>query len=196
MKRTAIIILLGICCTITLEYQISTSSTVAAQSAPAQTVKPQRQAPQSDRRADVDARDEFDRTPLMRAAAIGDLAAAKELLARGADVNAKTADDYTILMYAAFYGNAEIVEFLPDNGADVNARHKDGFTALIEAAKQHMDAGDVIADYIGTVEALLIKGADVSLRDNDGSTALVYAEKYGLPNKQEIVRLLRNAGAK
>jgi ankyrin repeat protein len=166
--------------------------------APVQEKKPQTQDRKSDRRknAGLDATDEYDRTLLMRAAARGDLVAAKELLARGADVNAKNADDYTALMYGAFYGNAEIVEFLLDNGAEVNARHKSGITALIEAAKQNMDAGDVIADYIGTVEALLKKGADVSVRDKDGRTALMYAEKYGLRNKQEIVRLLRNAGAK
>jgi ankyrin repeat protein len=160
--------------------------------------EPQTQTRKSDRRKNpgLDATDEYDRTLLMRAAATGDLVAAKELLARGADVNAKNADDYTALMSGAFYGNAEIVEFLLDNGADVNARHKHGLTALIEAAKQYMDAGDVIADYIDTVEALLKKGADVSVRDRDGNTALTYSEKYGLRNKQEIVRLLRNAGAK
>lgn len=31
-----------------------------------------------------------------------------------------------------------------------------------------MDAGEVIANYIGTVEALRRKGADVSVRDKDG----------------------------
>lgn len=171
---------------------------VAAQQAGVQQAKPQTQASQSERRKDdaVDTRDEFDRTPLMRAAAEGDLAAGKKLLARGADVNAKMTDGYTALMYAAFYGNAEIVEYLLDNGAALNARHDSGLTALMEAAKQHMDAGDVIANYIDTVKALLKKGADVSLRDKDGNTALMLAEKYGLRNKQEIVRLLRDAGAK
>ncbi len=94
----------------------------------------------------------------MRAAARNDLGETKKLLARGADVNAKTADDYTALMSAAFYGNADIVEFLLDSGADVNARHKSGLTALMEAAKQNLDAGDVIADYIGSVRALRKKG--------------------------------------
>lgn len=172
--------------------------TVAGQQAPVQKSEPQTQARQSDRRTDagIDARDEFDRTLLMRAAARNDVEEAKKLLARGADVNAKMSDGYTALMYGAFYGSAEVVAFLLDNGAEVNARHKSGLTALIEAAKQNMDAGDVITNYVGTVEALLKKGADVSVRDRDGRTALMYAEEYGLRNKQEIVRLLRNAGAK
>ena len=99
-------------------------------------------------------------------------------------------------MYAAFYGNAEMVEFLLDKGAAVNARHKSGLTALNEAARQNRDAGDVIADYVGTVEALLKKGADVSAQDENGWTAMMYAEKYGHRNKADIVGLLRKAGAK
>ena len=59
-----------------------------------------------------------------------------------------------------------------------------------------MDAGDVIADYNGTVRALLKKGTDPDPRDKDGSTALLYAEKYGLRNRQEIVEMLKHAGAK
>ena len=38
-------------------------------------------------------------------------------------------------------------------------------SARTHAAKQHMDAGDVIAAYTGTVKTLLGKGADVNLRD-------------------------------
>jgi ankyrin repeat protein len=46
------------------------------------------------------------------------------------------------------------------------------------------------------LEVLLKKGADVSVKDKKGLTALMYAEKYGLRNKNEIVRLLKNSGAK
>jgi ankyrin repeat protein len=144
----------------------------------------------------IDAPDEQGRTPLMRAAARNDLEAVKTLLAQGANVNGSSGDGYTAVMYAAFYGNSETVEYLLDHGADVNARDKNGLTALIEAAKQNLDAGDVIASYVGTIKALLKKGADVNARDKEGLTALAYAEKYGLRNKAEIVRLLKDAGAK
>jgi uncharacterized protein len=146
--------------------------------------------------AEVDSGDEFGRTRLMRAAASGDLTAVKALLAQGADVNATTADGYTVLMYAASYGNSNIVGFLLEKGANVNARDKSGLTALMEAAKQELDAGDVIADYIGTVKALLDKGADVSLRDKDGRTALIYTEAYGLRNKGKIIQLIKSAEVK
>lgn len=147
-------------------------------------------------KAGIDAPDEYGRTPLMRAAARNDLQAVESLLAQGANVNGSSGDGYTALIYAAYYGNSETVEYLLDHGADANARDKNGLTALIEAAKQNLDAGDVIASYVGTVKALLKKGADVNARDKDGLTALAYAEKYGLRNKAEIVRLLKEAGAK
>jgi len=147
-------------------------------------------------KARIDAPDEYGRTPLMRAAARGDLQAVKDLLAQGANVNGSSGDGYTALLSAAFYGNSEIVEYLLDHGADVNARDKNGLTALIEAAKQNLDAGDVIASYVGTIKALLKKGADVNAQDKEGRTALSFAEKYGLRNKAEIVRLLKDAGAK
>ncbi|MBA3767681.1 MAG: ankyrin repeat domain-containing protein [Acidobacteria bacterium] len=154
---------------------------------------------QANRRAnaEVNARDQFGRTRLMRAVLSYNFTAVKALLAKGADVNATTADGYTALMYAASQGNADITRFLLDKGADVNAKDKDGHTALMEAAKQKMDVGDVSAEYIGTVKALADKGADVSMRDKDGCTAVMYAESYGLPDiKGEIVRLLKNAEAK
>jgi uncharacterized protein len=132
----------------------------------------------------------------MLAAARSDLAAVKALLAQGADVNATTADGYSVLMYTASYGNSDIVRFLLDKGANVNARDKTGHTALMEAAKQELDAGDVMADYVGTVTALLDKSADVSLRDKDGRTALMYTEAYGLRNKGKIIQLLKNAEVK
>lgn len=132
----------------------------------------------------------------MLAGARNDLAAVKALLAQGADVNATSADGYTALMYTASYGNSEIVRFLLDKGADVNAQDKTGHTALMEAAKQELDAGDVMADYVGTVTALLDKGADVSVRDKYGRTALMYADAYGLRNKGKIIQLLKDTEVK
>jgi ankyrin repeat protein len=205
MKRTLLLLILILVAAIAgAGYKLVTRSApnsargFAAQPTPVQESKPQKQSAESNRRpvAAIDTPDEYDRTPLMLVAARNDIPAAERLLAQGADLNAKSKDDYTALMYAAFYGNAEMVKFLTDKGADVNARHKSGLTALIEAAKQDQDAGDVIADYVGTVEVLLKKGADVNVKDKNGLTALMYAEKYGLRNKNEIVRLLKNSGAK
>lgn len=206
MRLTTLTIIVTLCWAITTGTNsaharsglITQASPVDLTADAVQQVNDQEQSDRSDRRKGdyVEPRDQSDRTPLTLAAGRNDLAAAKDLLARGADVNAKDADGYTVLMYAAFYGNAEIVELLLDNGAEVNARDNRGLSALMEAAKQYMDAGDVIADYEGTVRALLKKGADPDPRDKDGSTALLYAEKYGLRNRQEIVKMLKNAGAK
>ena len=71
--------------------------------------------------ADVNAKDEDGRTPLLHAAYQGNKEIAELLLANGADVNAKNEVDTTPLHHAALYGHKETVELFITNGADVNA---------------------------------------------------------------------------
>ena len=71
--------------------------------------------------ADVNAKDEDGRTPLLHAAYQGNNEIAELLLANGADVNAKNEVDTTPLHHAALYGHKETVELFITNGADVNA---------------------------------------------------------------------------
>ena len=87
-----------------------------------------------DNGADVNARDNFDGTPLHH---IADVEVAKLLIDNGADVNAKGRYGHTLLhhitTWATRYSNAvEIAKLLIDNGADVNARDEDGRTPLRE----------------------------------------------------------------
>lgn len=85
--------------------------------------------------ADMNARDDRGRTPLIAAAdtpfhgpeTVGVLRA---LLAAGADVNARGARGKTALMQATAWSNVEIVRALLDAGANVNAVDDDGLTAL------------------------------------------------------------------
>ena len=90
-----------------------------------------------DRRSeDVDAPNEFGKTPLMTAAQINNLESVEWLLAHGADVNAATqpTDEWefpqhgqrTALHYAAANAGLSVIRALIDAGGDVNARDDEG----------------------------------------------------------------------
>jgi ankyrin repeat protein len=89
---------------------------------------------------------------LINAAKRGDLAAVKDLLAKGADVNAKTRYDQTPLMFAADKGHVEVVKLLLAAGADVNVvdTFYKSFTALVGATRE---------GHAEVVKLLLEKGA-------------------------------------
>jgi len=72
--------------------------------------------------ADVNAKDEWEDTPLHNAASSGHKEIAELLITKGVDVNAKDFLGGTPLHNAANGGHKEIVELLITNGANVNAR--------------------------------------------------------------------------
>ena len=101
-------------------------------------------------------------TPLITAAALGRVEAAKLLIDAGADLNYQNADGSTALHTAVVFGRNEIARMLIDAGIDLNVQNNDGATALHTAA------------FFGKkeiVEALLQKGADKTLKNQGGKTA-------------------------
>jgi hypothetical protein len=80
--------------------------------------------------ASLDARDARGLTPLVAAAAGGDTAAVKALLAEGAGVDATAADGRTALIAAAESGKIETVEALVAAGANLNWSSRSTGTAL------------------------------------------------------------------
>lgn len=119
------------------------------------------------------------RPALYEAAASGQAAMVKFLIARGADVTFKDQQDQTPLMAAAIAGQAEIVELLAAEGADVNAKGGYEQTPLIYAAT---------FGHVEVVRVLLKLGADPKARDGmSGNTAL---ERASHP---EIVQMLKAA---
>ena len=103
----------------------------------------------------LEARDSRGATPLMHAAAFGNLDAMKMLLAAGADVNAKNNFGATALLWCARDGDK--ARLLIEHGADVNAVSKQGRTPLMLASMRE-GGSDIVA-------LLLSKGADVSAAD-------------------------------
>lgn len=145
---------------------------------------------------------------LLVAARKSDVAAVKELLAKGADVNAKTQYGATPLSYACDRGNLEIVKLLLEHGANVNV--KDTFykatpltwasskghgeivrALLVKGAEGKEDAlmNGVSSGYVEVVKAVLDVGG---VKAPTLTSALVIATK---DKRTEIVELLKKAGA-
>ena len=139
--------------------------------------------------AHVDARDEDGGTPLMAAAAYGQLPIAKFLVERGADLEARDKHGNTALLDAAcdcavatMPDASNVIQFLLERGADVNAANKEGNTALIIAS-----GGGVVKTEI--VRLLLQHGANRQRTNGKGETALAIATRDDV---QDVIRLLKN----
>jgi ankyrin repeat protein len=123
---------------------------------------------------------------LLQAAAAGDLARVRELLAAGADVNATDAQGWGPLMKAVYNaeldrGFADVVGVLIEAGAAIEARITYGIRPLMLAAGYGETA---------VVQSLLNAGADVLARNDGGLTALMMVkEKFYV----DVINLLHEA---
>ena len=150
-------------------------------------------------------------SPLVEAAAAGDEAVIRLLLARGADVKATgflpllmalrsscsaCADlllaatpppllTQTLLLSAPPVDSAAATVWLLDHGAPVNAQDPQGRTILMLAA-----ASEAVP--VNVVSALIARGADVNAKSLTGQDALGYAKQHG---HTAVVDLLLKAGA-
>ena len=116
--------------------------------------------------ADVNARDEYGKTPLHLAVDRGGIDIVELLIAKGANVNAQDKLGNTPLQVAAGKGRKEYAELLIAKGADVNAKDSGGNTALHKVRTMYGKSA---------AEVLLAKGADVNAKNNGGRTPLYEA---------------------
>lgn len=121
---------------------------------------------------------------LMLAVCQGNVAAVKNLIAKGTNVNATNALGRTVLGYVAGLENAEqnttIVKCLITAGANVNVKDSGG-PSLIFA---------VLRDNVATAKLLIAAGADVNATlKGSGNTALMLARQ------KEMAKLLIESGA-
>ena len=119
-----------------------------------------------DWRADIEAADNDDKTPLWDASSSGHLDVVRELLARGANIEAAAQGGYTSLFVAGSHGHLGIVRELLARGANVNAVTNDGYTPLMSSS---------YSGHVEVVRALLAARADKHLDDNYGDTAATLA---------------------
>ncbi len=121
-------------------------------------------------------------TPLITAAAKGQLRVVTFLLDHGADISLKS-NGQTALHVAAAAGHKAMVELLLSRNAAVDARDNADWTPLYDVAQR---------GYRAVAEALLAHKADVNARASDGRTPLHRASDPGDP---AMITLLLANGA-
>jgi len=132
---------------------------------------------------DLDKVNDLGESPLIEAAANGELLRVQLLLEAGANVLATNRRAQGPLVDCAASGYVECLRELLRCNANVGALDEFGCTALLYAAREGHQA---------CVRELLAAGADVGASDNDGSTALMGAANLG---HEACVRELLAAGA-
>lgn len=164
--------------------------------------------------ASVEARDTIGRTALILAASEGHVEAVKVLLEKGSDVNAANQYGATALQFAVTNSKAEVVAILIDHGAGLTLRGRPALFAASspEVAKVFLDHGvDVnIRDSTGTTALmfaagtgrhdvarfLIERGADVNAVTRKGESALSIASTGPFGADRQMMKLLKNAGAR
>ena len=170
--------------------------------------------------ADVNAKDDDGRIPLLYAAEGGYNEIVKLLIDKGADVNVKDKRGLTPLHWVSISGHKEAAELLIDNGADVNGKDMSNWiwtpldiatlsdnpnkTEIADLLRKHggktkkeLEAAESIhaASRYGNIEAVkqhLAAGMDVDTRDAEYKTPLQHAAFGGY---KEITELLIDASA-
>ena len=135
--------------------------------------------------ADVYARNNMGRCPLLLAALAGNYTIVEFLLLKGNNVDACDSQGRSALSLACVAGCDQIVKLLMESGASVNFASDKGMTPLMHAANKGR---------MKCTKILLEAGADISLCDNYGNNTIMWATTC---NNHDIscVSLLKQAGA-
>ena len=170
--------------------------------------------------ADIDARDDRGRTPVMAATHGQRVDTVRALIQLGADINIRDNRLDNPFLYAGAEGLLEILNLTIDAGADTTLTNRFGGTALIPAAERgHVEIvqtlltrSDVNVNHVNNlgwtalleaivlsdggirhqqvVQLLIDHGADINIADKDGVTPLEHAQGRGF---KEIERILNAA---
>ena len=166
--------------------------------------------------AQLDARDNHGRSPLLLAVLGNHLDVAALLVDRGADPNAVDHRLDTPWLATGVTGSVSMLEVLLPAGPDMTIKNRYGGVAIIPASERgHVDyvrrvadagidvnhvndlgwtalleaviLGDGSADYQQIVRILLDAGADAELADREGMTALQHAHRLGYHNLAAVL---------
>ncbi|MCD8172405.1 MAG: ankyrin repeat domain-containing protein [Alistipes sp.] len=115
------------------------------------------------RKAGIDARDYYGRTPLWNAVFYKNNPLIKWLLDNGADINARDRKGIAPLHIACIYADIERVQLLVENGADVNAPGAHGNSPIMEAHRNWEGGANE-----ATIIYLYRHGADIMQKNDIG----------------------------
>ncbi|XP_072924170.1 DNA-binding protein RFXANK isoform X1 [Hemitrygon akajei] len=137
----------------------------------------------------LNAPDERGFTPLMWAAAFGEIAVVRFLLEMGADPSILAKERESTLSLASIQGYTDIVLLLLEHGVDVNIYDWNGGTPLLYA---------VHGNHVRCVEALLARGADLTMEADSGYSPMDLAVALGFKKVQQVIenhvlKLLQNS---
>ena len=125
--------------------------------------------------------------PLAYAAAYGNLAIVKLILARGADINGQVAYGDVPIIKAAEHGNRDIIVYLIEQGADVNRPNAFGISPFIGfCAAEDVELVQLALKYGGKVNTSYVQQTEQS-EGKRNYTALQAAVAHG---KTDVVKLL------
>ncbi|NWR60613.1 RFXK protein, partial [Bucorvus abyssinicus] len=114
--------------------------------------------------------DERGFTPLIWAAAFGEIETVRHLLEWGADPHALAKERESALSLASMGGYTDIVIMLLERNVDINIYDWNGGTPLLYAVR---------GNHIKCVEALLARGADLTMEADSGYTPMDLAVALG-----------------
>ncbi|KAM8795051.1 DNA-binding protein RFXANK [Eudromia elegans] len=118
----------------------------------------------------VNKRDERGFTPLIWAAAFGEIETVRQLLEWGADPHVLAKERESALSLASMGGYTDIVTALLERNVDINSYDWNGGTPLLYAVR---------GNHVKCVEALLARGADLTTEADSGYTPMDLAVALG-----------------
>src|SRR6185503_11592033 len=124
--------------------------------------------------------DDAGQTPLVYAAAHGDVDVADALLQKGVSPETRSRTEPPALVAASRLGDQMMVRHLLDAGADINAVSPDGMTATIAAAS---------GSDVDVMRMLLAAKPNLAFKDHMGRDALWFA---ALSGSEEMIEALLN----
>ncbi|XP_066551861.1 DNA-binding protein RFXANK isoform X2 [Amia ocellicauda] len=126
----------------------------------------------------VNKMDERGFTPLMWAAAFGEIAAISFLLEKGADPHILARERESALSLASSGGYTDIVNILLKRGTDINTYDWNGGTPLLYAVR---------GNHVKCVEALLGWGADLTVEADSGYSPMDLSVALGHKKVQQVI---------
>ncbi|NXL63009.1 RFXK protein, partial [Chordeiles acutipennis] len=122
--------------------------------------------------------DERGFTPLIWAAAFGEIETVRHLLEWGADPNMLAKERESALSLASMGGYTDIVIMLLERNVDINIYDWNGGTPLLYAVR---------GNHVKCVEALLARGADLTTEADSGYTPMDLAVALGHKKVQQVI---------